>query len=111
LLRLSKALQKQLLQLCDLIGTSETPEALGYLHGADIAVSVLLLRAAMLEFPPDPAWPGIVATAASQKFPLKAVDLMPEFTGPALGQKLTELERRWIESGFTLGRNALLGQA
>ena len=41
-------------------------------------------------------------------FPVAAADLMPDFTGPALGAKLAELEAQWIASGFSLDKAALL---
>ncbi|WP_116597699.1 CCA tRNA nucleotidyltransferase [Primorskyibacter marinus] len=108
-LRLSKAQQKQLTLLGDLIGNMDSPEALGYLYGADTALSVLILRAALFDSVLDPQWLHTVPDAAAQKFPINARDLMPELTGPALGEKLKALETKWIASGFTLDRDALLG--
>ncbi|WP_417605676.1 CCA tRNA nucleotidyltransferase [Primorskyibacter flagellatus] len=108
-LRLSKAQHKQLALLGDLIGNMDSPEALGYLYGTDTALSVLILRAALFDSAIDPQWLRTVPDAASQKFPIKAKDLMPELTGPALGEKLKSLEMKWIASGFTLDRDALLG--
>ncbi|TCS66352.1 poly(A) polymerase [Primorskyibacter sedentarius] len=110
-LRLSKAQQRQLALLLDLVGGTDGPNALGYVHGAEVALSVLLLRAAMLEVAPDPDWPRITAEAASREFPIRAADLMPALTGPALGAKLKELQDRWIASDFTLDRQALLRQS
>ena len=37
-----------------------------------------------------------------------AADLIPAYEGPALGARLAALEARWIASGFTLTREALL---
>jgi len=45
---------------------------------------------------------------AKARFPVTAADLMPEYSGPALGERLQALERRWIESNFTLTRDDLL---
>ena len=45
---------------------------------------------------------------AAQAFPVKAADLFPTFKGPALGKALDGLERKWIASGFELGRKDLL---
>ena len=33
---------------------------------------------------------------------------MPAYKGPALGARLKALERAWIRSDFTLGKDALL---
>ena len=41
-------------------------------------------------------------------FPIRAADLIPSFSGPALGEKLADLEAQWIASGFTLTRKDLL---
>ena len=46
-------------------------------------------------------------------FPLRGADLLGlgAQTGPELGKRLAELEGAWVESGFALGREALLGRA
>jgi poly(A) polymerase len=46
------------------------------------------------------------------KFPLGGNDLIARGLrpGPALGAELERLERKWIESGFTLDQSALLGE-
>lgn len=47
------------------------------------------------------------------RFPLSGADLIAAGLkpGPALGAELERLERAWIEGGFTLDRDALLGMA
>lgn len=83
---------------------------LGYRYGAEGGLHETLLRCAFLEHP----WSDDLATAlqkgASASFPVRAQDLIPKFTGPALGKKLSDLEARWIASGFTLGRAQLLAE-
>ncbi|QIE46132.1 CCA tRNA nucleotidyltransferase [Pseudohalocynthiibacter aestuariivivens] len=107
-LRLSNAEAARLAMLRDAVGGEGGPGVFGYRHGYDMARDVLLLRAALLETPvPD----GALAAAkegAEASFPIKAADLMPTFTGPALGAELKELESRWVASGFTLSKNDLL---
>lgn len=107
-LRLSKAHQRQLDQYQRLISSGDGPATLGFRVGFDMAQEVLLLRAAMLEMPFDPSCLDMIRTGAEAKFPLSAKDLMPAYTGAALGAKLHALETLWIESGFTLTREALL---
>lgn len=108
-LRLSNADAARLQMLRDGVGSVATPGALGYRHGADDARSILLLRAALLEQPvPDRALDQ-AAAGAQAVFPVKAQDLMPDFTGPALGARLKLLEARWIASDFALNRATLLG--
>ncbi len=43
-------------------------------------------------------------------FRCSAADLMPAYTGAALGAELARLEAEWIASDFTLDRAALLGR-
>lgn len=108
-LRLSKKQQRRLEQYQSLISTSESPAELGYRHGADVACDVLLLRAALLEMPLDPDALSAARTGARQKCPVKPGDLMPDHSGAALGEKLREIEDRWVASGFLLGKTDLLG--
>ena len=44
-------------------------------------------------------------------FPVSGKDLLALGVkpGPAMGERLRELERRWIDSDFTFDRDALLG--
>lgn len=107
-LRLSKKDQRRLAQYQSLISTSEHPPELGYRHGADIARDILLLRAALLEMPLDPVAIETVKTAAKARCPVKPGDLMPDYSGAALGEKLREVEDRWIASGFALRKDDLL---
>ncbi|PJE34192.1 CCA tRNA nucleotidyltransferase, partial [Pseudooceanicola lipolyticus] len=80
---------------------------LGY-RRQDNAGDALLLRAALLEQPLAPDDLAVAEAAKRAKFPVAAADLQPEFSGPALGARLAELEARWIASGFTLSREQLL---
>lgn len=107
-LRLSKKDQRRLAQYQSLISTSEHPPELGYRHGEDIARDILLLRAALLEMPLDPVAIETVKTAAKARCPVKPGDLMPDYSGAALGEKLREVEDRWIASGFALRKDDLL---
>mgnify|MGYP001055086424 CR=1 FL=1 len=110
LLRLSKAQAKRLILLHELTSNLMPAAEIGYRHGADLGHDVLLLRAAMLETPLVNAEFDLVAQGAGATFPLKAADLQPEFSGPELGQALRSAEQFWIDSGFTLGAQALLDE-
>lgn len=108
-LRLSKAQLHRLTRVREAAmgtaGAAETGYRLGLQGGQDAA----LLRCAFLEQPWSPAIAKALKTGAAAQFPVKAVDLMASYSGPALGQKLAELEARWIASDFVLGRDELLG--
>jgi len=83
---------------------------LGYRYGKKDGQDILLLRAAVLEQPWNPADLDRLHQGAKARFPIKAADLMPEYEGPELGRKLSALEQRWINSGFTLSRKDLLSE-
>ena len=83
---------------------------LGYRH-KDTAEDSYLVRQASMGQAIDPDELAIVHHACEQSFPVKAADLMPEFTGAALGERLRKLEADWIASGFTLSRDALISSA
>jgi poly(A) polymerase len=107
-LRLSKAEARRLRALRD-AASGPTPMAeLAFRLGLDMARSVALLRAALLEQPVSPDLETDLQQGAGATFPLTAADLMPDLAGAALGAGLKQLERAWIESGFTLDRAQLL---
>ncbi len=110
-LRLSKADRKRLEQVQEgassLMGAGE----LGYRLGEIGARDALLLRAAWSEQPWQPDALDAATQGAKAVFPLAAGDLMPRFTGPALGARLAALEQDWIDSGFAIGRAELLARA
>ncbi len=107
-LRLSRADTRRV----ELIGTeargARSAAELGYRHGAALAAPIVILRAALMGMPPPGEWVKEVEAGARAELPVRAVDLMPETSGPALGQRLAEIEARWIASGFKLDRAALL---
>ncbi len=107
-LRLSKAQSKRLALLRAEMSEMTPATELGYRYGAEAAVDILLLRDAAVERVFDPSQCRLVEQGAMASFPLVACDLMPNYTGPALGARLAELEQRWIASGFTLTRDDLL---
>ena len=108
-LRLSKAEAKRLGRLREAATEDLAPEVLGYRYGARDGEDALLLRAALIgEEIAENRW-NRVEFGAAQRFPIRANDLMPHYSGAALGARLAELEARWIASGFTLDRGALLG--
>jgi len=106
--RLSKKEGETLSLLQSKIGSADTAPRLGYRHGFDLAQDILFLRAALFETPLTEEALAQAQTGASAEFPLKAADLMPEFSGPALGRRLDHLKNQWIDSGFELSAQALL---
>ncbi len=107
-LRLSRAQLQRLTQMRDeAMGTASVAE-LGYRHGFENGLSETLLRCAFHE----QTWSSTLIVdlkkGAAARFPIKPSDLMPEFSGAALGEKLSQLEARWIASDFALNRQELL---
>jgi len=107
-LRLSRAEARRLARLRDGIDSAMPPAELGYRLGATDGADIVLLRAASHGGPPAPDAFDAVRRGAAAVFPVRAADLMPHHSGPALGKRLAELEARWIASGFTLTRAELL---
>lgn len=107
-LRLSRAQSRRLEKLRAAATGGQGPGALGYRIGAEDAMSALVLRWALMETASDPDARAAAEHGAAQRFPVGSADLMPRYEGAALGAKLSELEARWIDSGFALDRDALL---
>jgi poly(A) polymerase len=109
-LRLSKTQARRVDMLRSEATGLRGPAELGYRFGETDGQDILLLRAALLEQPWNDSVLEQLRKGAAASFPLKAADLMPAYEGPRLGQRLKELEQRWIDSGFTLTRDDLLAE-
>ncbi|MEM6636872.1 MAG: CCA tRNA nucleotidyltransferase [Pseudomonadota bacterium] len=110
-LRFSRKDQKTLSDIRDGAAGMQSPAVLGYRFGPDGARDILLVRAASLQVPIEPADLAAADRAAKQHFPVRADDLMPTYQGAALGKRLDQLEEQWIASGFTLSKEELLAFA
>lgn len=89
-------------------GTEKGAAELAYRLGRDAALGVLLLNSALLETDIPPGYAEQLDAGGAARFPVTAHDLMPQYHGEALGRRLSEIEDRWIASGFTLTREELL---
>lgn len=107
-LRLSKVDAKKIQLVRVEAGTTTPPHELGYRHGYQAAVQCLLLRWASLLMPFDEGVVSDIKAGSTAEFPITAADLMPTFSGKALGDRLKYLEAAWITSRFTLNKAALL---
>lgn len=107
-LRLSKADATRLDRLRNAATSDHKPAEIGYRLGANDGVAAVHLRAAFLEHPIIDTDLSDVERGASQVFPIKAGDLMPEYQGPTLGARLQTLERLWVGSDFKLTKSQLL---
>lgn len=109
-LRLSKAEARGLERLREAAQGVQGAAELAYRLGIEEARSAILLRSALLEQPTSPDLEMELQQGAGATFPVVAADLMPNFTGKALGTALKKLEKNWIASGFSLTRQELLDQ-
>lgn len=110
-LRLSGAEAKRLVRLKDAMQSDAGAGELGYRLGAAAAQDALALRAAMAGQEIDPVAAQEALDGATRVFPLRAADLMPALSGPALGAALKDLEARWIAADFAPGRDDLIALA
>ncbi|WP_170786149.1 CCA tRNA nucleotidyltransferase [Ruegeria lacuscaerulensis] len=108
-LRLSKTQLQRLTRMRDEASGTASIAELGFRDGEEDGLHEALLRCALLEQPWSEDMRADLRKGAAADFPVQATDLIPDFTGPALGKKLAELETRWIASGFALTREELLG--
>ncbi|ANB33184.1 poly(A) polymerase [Rhodovulum sulfidophilum] len=110
-LRLSKAEARRLGRIVEGAAAGEGPAVLAYRVGPEVARDAALLRAASLGLDLPEGLGAEIARGAQARFPVAAADLMPRFSGPALGQMLKRLEADWIASDFRLDRAALIALA
>ncbi|MEL6646710.1 MAG: CCA tRNA nucleotidyltransferase [Pseudomonadota bacterium] len=107
-LRLSKADTRRLSVLTHEMAEMTTAKELGYRHGVALGTDILLLRAVMSNHVVSQEDRKHLVVGEAATFPISAGDLMPHYEGPALGQKLKDLEQLWIASGFTLTKSDML---
>lgn len=108
-LRLSKAQAKRLDRLHDAMASPAGPGELGFRLGEAEALDALALRAALSNALLGPSAATAAKDGAGRRFPVKAADLAP-LAGPALGRKLRDLERAWIDQNFAPTREDLLAR-
>ncbi|MCX7558271.1 CCA tRNA nucleotidyltransferase [Sulfitobacter sp. F26204] len=109
-LRLSKSDAKVLSIITETGFGGPSLAEISYRYGVKAGQSAMLIRAALAEEVPERALLENIEKVARAVFPVSAKDLMPEFEGPALGVKLAELERLWIDSGMALNTGELLAR-
>ncbi|MCE8472316.1 CCA tRNA nucleotidyltransferase, partial [Rhodovulum sulfidophilum] len=97
-LRLGKAEARRLWRLAEGAAAGDGPAVLAYRVGPEEARDSVLLRAASLGADLPEGLGAEIARGAEARFPVAAADLMPRFSGPALGQMLKRLEADWIAS-------------
>ncbi len=107
-LRLSRQEEAEIAKVRDGIGASTGAAVLGWTLGEYPAQDVILCRAALLESGLPLDWHDEIQRGVRSAFPVSAADLMPLVQGPELGARLKALQARWLASGLTLDKRALL---
>lgn len=107
-LTLSKAEVRKTDILCSEMVSVSSAKSLGYRYGAQTGLDILLLRGTLSQTRPSSQDIEDLHTGEKAVFPIGAADLMPEYEGAALGQKLKELEQTWISSGCAMTKADLL---
>ncbi|MCF8484482.1 MAG: CCA tRNA nucleotidyltransferase [Rhodobacteraceae bacterium] len=108
-LRLSRNETADLGRIRDEMGSQSTAAVLAWRFGRDIAADVILCRAALFGTQPPQDWQGDIDRGLAAVFPVSSQDLMPQFSGPALGERLRQLQERWFMSDLRLTKDQLLG--
>lgn len=107
-LRLSRMQTKKLAAYTKAAYSAISLSELAYREGETVAHAAAVMRSALAERPVLKTDLTAIARAAHQVFPVAPNDLMPDFQGRALGDKLNEMEARWIASDFQLSREDLM---
>lgn len=108
LLKLSKKQSMRLAQFKTAMGNGRPVDEIAYEEGAGIALCIAALRAAVFEQPLHADIRSHILAASQQVFPVRAQDLMPDYTGAELGAALKMLQRAWLASGFALTKAKLM---
>ncbi|SLN41614.1 CCA-adding enzyme [Roseovarius albus] len=109
-LRLSKSQARDVILLSQISREALSLPELGYKYGQQMGTNAVLVKSALMQQQVTESHLYQISQAATQVFPISAADLMPDYTGPALGRKLRELEAAWIMSGFALTKTDLLAR-
>ena len=108
-LRLSRFEGRELARLQSAIAAPETPRQLAQRFGESAAVDAVLIKSAHSgsDLPIDLR--ELVASGASEMFPISASDLFGVvLAGPEMGRRLELLRNAWIASDMALSRAQLL---
>ncbi len=107
-LRLSNSEAKTLDASRRIMEAGIPPAKAGYLFGQEPAQNAALAMAALLSNDISLQDIAEIKRGARAEFPVSARDLIPEFTGKKLGDRLKELQKEWFNSGLTVGKDKLL---
>lgn len=108
-LKLSRKQARHIEQVLEASASRMGPKEMGYRYGQRVAEDAVLHRHA-LGIDTSSTEDAVLEArrGANAKFPITPKDLMPAFTGKALGDEIKRLECLWIASGLTAGAAKLL---
>lgn len=110
-LRLSKSEARLRERQIEVASSAMGLQEIAWRYGGELAWDVLLLRQAMAGQPLPSGASEMISAAEGLICPVTARDLLNDFQGAALGDALRRAEAAWVQSGFTLGRKAVLKAA
>lgn len=112
-LRLSSAQLRTLGAIRDLVTRPVSPAAAAYLYDERVARGAALLSAARTGTPIPPDLDTQIERGEAARLPIGAKDFLAAgwTPGPELGAAMKRAEARWIDSGFSLDKAALLSEA
>ena len=110
-LRLSRQDRMLLEDMTEAAFGNDPLQEIAYRNGERVAKAAVILRNTVANAPVQQSQLDAIHRGSAAVFPLSAADLMPEFSGKALGLKLKALEKAWIASNFALDHGALMALA
>jgi poly(A) polymerase len=81
---------------------------LSYRYNDRVALDITLVRSSLNNTEFNDSVFSRIELGSAAKFPIKSVDLVEYFSGRKLGEMLSCLEQKWIESDFTLNKETLM---
>jgi len=107
-LRFSNKLAKDHKVLREEATSQKDAAELSYRYNEKLALDSIMVRSSLHGTEPTRNVFSRIKLGSVSKFPVKSADLTEYFSGPKLGEVLTYLEQKWIESDFTLSKERLL---
>ena len=108
LLRFSNKIEKAHKVLREEAISKKDAAELSYRYNDRVALDIILVRSSLNNKEFNDSVFSRIELGSAAKFPIKSVDLVEYFSGRKLGEMLSCLEQKWIESDFTLNKEMLM---
>ena len=84
------------------------PIEFSYYNGIELGLIYSLLQGSFEKLELNKSLINQISSITKNLFPVKAADIGPKYNGKEIGNKLFELEFKWIKSKFKLSKAQLL---